>query len=96
MKLSLVAVVLAAGIGGARAFASPRAPRTISRVVLQSSTGLYGPPPPEQNGETGVTTYNFERTSSLGIQFEQTPTGIRVAKVVANGQADRAGGELPY
>ena len=96
MKLSLVAVVLAAGVGGASAFTSPRAPRTISRVVLQSSTGLYGPPPLQRKEEPGATTYNFERTSSLGIQFEQTPTGIRVAKVVANGQADRAGGELPY
>ena len=97
MKASLVAALLAAGLGGADAFVPPRAPRAASKVVLnhrRSSTGLYAPPPPEQNGAPGVTTYNFERTSSLGITFEQTATGIRVAKVTANGQADRAGGEL--
>ena len=96
MKASLVATLLAAGLGGANGFVPPRAPRSLPKVVLKSSTGLYGPPPPEQNEGPGVTTYNFERTSSLGITFEQTATGIRVAKVTANGQADRAGGELQY
>jgi hypothetical protein len=41
-----------------------------------------------------VTAYSFEHTSPLGIKLEETAGGIRVAEVVANGQAERAGGEL--